>query len=156
MADQETQYGALRLKSKEARAAIVQKLGTDFNLAPIIAETYYQQVSHYFEEHANVTLSSGEIAYEAVAADEPAGKHIRLTRSTSKDTPLPTSSRKPTTPKPVSNDTSPTSYRSPPSTDRTSLPVRSDSSHRNPTDSSGNTSNSMTPIRNRTTNVSSI
>ena len=83
MADQETQYGVLRLKSKEARAAIVQKLGTDFNLAPIIAEAYYQQVSHYFQEHANVTLSSGEIVYEAVAAEEPAGKHIRLTRKVS-------------------------------------------------------------------------
>jgi len=80
MVDQETQYGVLRLKSKEARAAIVQKLGSDFNLAPIIAEAYYQQVAQYFQEHANVTLSSGEIAYEAVAADEPAGKHIRLTR----------------------------------------------------------------------------
>ena len=48
MASQEEQYGALRLKSKEARAAIVQKLGTDFNLTPIIAEAYYQQVAQYF------------------------------------------------------------------------------------------------------------
>lgn len=80
MADQETHYGVLRLKSKEARAAIVQKLGTDFNLTPILAEAYYQQGAQYFHQHANVTLSSGEIAYEAVAADEPASKHIRLTR----------------------------------------------------------------------------
>ncbi len=73
-------YGVLRLKSKEARAAIIQKLATDFNLTPIIAEAFYQQFSLYFEEHANVSLSTGEIAYEAVAAEEPAGKHIRLTR----------------------------------------------------------------------------
>ncbi len=73
-------YGVKRLSSKEARSAIIQKLSSDFNLTPIIAEAYYQQFSQYFAEHSNVSLSSGEIAYEAVAAEEPAGKHIRLTR----------------------------------------------------------------------------
>lgn len=80
MADQQTNYGILRLKSKNARNAIIQKLATDFNLTPIIAEAYYQQFALYFEEHANISLSTGEIAYEAVSATEPAGKHIRLTR----------------------------------------------------------------------------
>ena len=80
MAEKQTDYGILRLKSKNARAAIVQKLAVDFNLTPIIAEAFYQQFALYFEEHANITLSTGEIAYEAVAADEPAGKHIRLTK----------------------------------------------------------------------------
>ena len=73
-------YGLLRLKSKTARSAIIQKLAADFNLTPIIAEAFYQQFALYFQEHANVQLASGEVAYEAVAADEPAGKHIRLTR----------------------------------------------------------------------------
>jgi hypothetical protein len=73
-------YGVKRLQSKNARSAIVQKLATDFNLTPIIAEAYYQQFATYFQEHADISLSSGEIAYEAVSADEPAGKHIRLTR----------------------------------------------------------------------------
>lgn len=73
-------YGLKRLESKNARNAIIQKLANDFNLTPIIAEAYYQQVAHYFQQHANISLSSGEIAYEAVAAEEPAGKHIRLTR----------------------------------------------------------------------------
>lgn len=73
-------YGLKRLQSKNARNAIIQKLANDFNLTPIIAEAYYQQIAHYFQQHANISLSSGEIAYEAVAADEPAGKHIRLTR----------------------------------------------------------------------------
>jgi len=80
MADTKFNYGVKRLQSKTAKDAIIQKLSTDFNLTPIIAEAYYQQVAVYFSEHANVSLSSGEIAYEAVAADEPAGKHIRLTR----------------------------------------------------------------------------
>lgn len=75
-----SQYGILRLKSKDARAAIIQKLAQDFNLTQVIAEAYFKQFSLYFEEHANVSLSTGQIAYEAVAAHEPAGKHIRLTR----------------------------------------------------------------------------
>lgn len=75
-------YGLLRLKSKNARSAITQKLASDFNLTPIIAEAFYQQFSLYFQEHANVSLSTGEIAYEAVASEEPAGKPINLARKT--------------------------------------------------------------------------
>jgi hypothetical protein len=73
-------YGLKRLESKNARNAIIQKLAVDFNLTPLIAEAFYQQFSLYFQQHANVSLSSGEIAYEAVSSDEPAGRHIRLTR----------------------------------------------------------------------------
>lgn len=73
-------YGITRLESKTARNAIIQKLTTDFNLTPIIAEAFYQQFTLYFQEHADISLSTGEVAYQAVAADEPAGKHIRLTR----------------------------------------------------------------------------
>lgn len=80
MIDTTHNYGLKRLQSKTAKDAIIQKLASDFNLTPIIAQAYYHQVAGYFNEHANVVLSSGEVAYEAVAADEPAGKHIRLTR----------------------------------------------------------------------------
>ncbi len=83
MANPQTNYGISRLKSKDAKSAIIQKLAVDFNLTPIIAEAFFQQFSLYFDEHANVSLSSGEIAYEAVAAEEPAGKHIKLTRKIS-------------------------------------------------------------------------
>ena len=80
MADVKHNYGLKRLQSKTARNAIIQRLANDFNLTPIIAEAYYQQFDQYYSEHTNISLSSGEIAYEAVAAEEPAGKHIRLTR----------------------------------------------------------------------------
>lgn len=83
MAKTQESYGLLRLKSKDAQAAIIQKLAADFNLTPLIAEAFFQQFSLYFQEHANIELSSGAIAYEAVAAEEPAGKHIRLTRKVS-------------------------------------------------------------------------
>jgi len=80
MENSSSNYGLLRLKSKDAHSAIIQKLASDFNLTPIIAEAFYQQFSLYFQEQANVSLSSGEVAYEAVSSDEPAGKHIRLTQ----------------------------------------------------------------------------
>jgi len=79
----EKAYGVKRLESKTARSAIIQKIATDFNLMPIIAEAYYKQISIYFDQHANVQLTSGQICYEAVAADEPASKHIALARMVS-------------------------------------------------------------------------
>ena len=79
----DTAYGIKRLESKNARAAIIQKISADFNLMPIIAEAYYKQISDYFAEHADVKLTSGQICYEAVAAEEPAGKHIALAKKVS-------------------------------------------------------------------------
>jgi hypothetical protein len=71
-------YGAKRLCNKTAREAIVHAIGRDFNLAPIIADAYFSQVSTYFSQHADIALSTGQVCYEAVSADEPAGKHIAL------------------------------------------------------------------------------
>ena len=79
----DTAYGIKRLESKNARAAIIQKISADFNLMPIVAEAYYQQISTYFTQHADVRLSSGQICYEAIAAEEPAGKHIALAKKVS-------------------------------------------------------------------------
>ena len=76
-------YGISRLESKNARAAIIQKISTDFNLMPLVAEAYYKQISSYFDQHADVQLTSGQICYEAVAAEEPAGKHIALAKKNS-------------------------------------------------------------------------
>ena len=79
----DTAYGIKRLESKNARAAIIQKISADFNLMPLIAEAYYNQISDYFAQHADVQLASGQICYEAVAAEEPAGKHIALAKKVS-------------------------------------------------------------------------
>ena len=76
-------YGIKRLESKTAKAAIIQKISADFNLMPLMAEAYYKQISTYFEQHADVKLTSGQICYEAVAAEEPAGKHIALAKKVS-------------------------------------------------------------------------
>ena len=63
----DTAYGIKRLESKNARAAIIQKISANFNLMPLIAEAYYNQISDYFAQHADVQLASGQICYEAVA-----------------------------------------------------------------------------------------
>lgn len=71
-------YGIKRLESKNIRNAIIQKISEDFNLTPIIAEAYFSQISSYFQQHVGIELKSGQIAYEAVSADEPPSKHIVL------------------------------------------------------------------------------
>ena len=56
----DTAYGIKRIESKNARAAIIQKISADFNLRfPIVAEAYYKQISTYFAQHANVQLTIG-------------------------------------------------------------------------------------------------
>ena len=71
----DTAYGINRLQSKTARAAIIQKLSSDFNLMPIIAEAYYKQIASYFAQQAEVELTSGQICYEAVAAKTRQATH---------------------------------------------------------------------------------
>ena len=71
-------YGADRLRNKTARQAIIHAIGRDFNLTPLIAEAYFSQVSTYFSQHADVTLATGQVCYEAVSAAEPPSKHIAL------------------------------------------------------------------------------
>ncbi|RKU21349.1 hypothetical protein C6500_06225 [Candidatus Poribacteria bacterium] len=57
---------------------LIQKMATDFHLTPLIAEAYYKQISDYFAQHADVKLTSGEICYEAIAAEEPTGTNTSL------------------------------------------------------------------------------
>jgi len=45
-------------------ADIFQKLARDFNLTTISADVLYQALALCSEEHANVTLSSVEVAFE--------------------------------------------------------------------------------------------
>ena len=56
-----------RLKSKNHREAIIQNICRDFNMSPIIARAYYQQMEKYFDEHLVSRLSPGQIVYEAIS-----------------------------------------------------------------------------------------
>lgn len=83
MSRTEKAYGITRLKSKEVKAAIIQKIIEDFNLTPILAEAYFSQISSYFAQHAELDLKTGQVSYQAVAESEHAGKPIALCRKIS-------------------------------------------------------------------------
>lgn len=73
-------YGISRLKVKNSEQAIIQLMAKNFNLAPKVAEAYYSEVKQYFDEHTTDKAKGGEILYEAIDLDEPAGKAIKDSR----------------------------------------------------------------------------
>ena len=72
-----------RLHSKSVKNSIVNNIAHDFNLTPILAEAYFNQIKNYFLEHANLELSSGQLHYLAVDDREPAGKPVSLCKKKS-------------------------------------------------------------------------
>lgn len=72
-----------RLASKSVKNAIINNIARDFNLTPILAEAYFNQIKDYFTEHADLQLSSGKIHYLAIDDREPAGKPVSLCRKRS-------------------------------------------------------------------------
>lgn len=72
-----------RLQSKSIRNSIINNIASDFNLTPILAEAYFNQIKNYFLQHADVKLSSGQIHYLAIDDREPAGKPVSLCKKVS-------------------------------------------------------------------------
>lgn len=73
-------YGTARLAAKDAESAIVARIGADFNLTPVLARAYYEQMARYFAEYGQVPTQPGELCYLAVEAEEPPGKPIAACR----------------------------------------------------------------------------
>jgi hypothetical protein len=67
-----------RLKSKSVKNSIINNIARDFNLTPILAEAYFNQIKDYFTEHVQLNLTSGQVHYLAVDDREPAGKPVQL------------------------------------------------------------------------------
>lgn len=67
-----------RLGSKSVKNAIINNIARDFNLTPILAEAYFNQIKDYFTEHADLQLNSGQVHYLAIDDREPAGKPVSL------------------------------------------------------------------------------
>jgi len=74
---------AKRLASKSVKQSIISKLGKDFNLTPILAEAYFNQVQEYFLAHGQIDLATGQMHYLAIDENEPAGKPIALCKKIS-------------------------------------------------------------------------
>lgn len=72
-----------RLKSKSVKNAIVNSIAEDFNLTPLLAEAYFNQIKNYFLQHTDLSLESGQIHYLAIDDREPAGKPVELCKKVS-------------------------------------------------------------------------
>lgn len=72
-----------RLSSKSVRQSIIMQLGRDFNLTPILAEAYFNQVQEYFLAHGQIDLATGQLHYLAIDENEPAGKPVALCKKIS-------------------------------------------------------------------------
>lgn len=72
-----------RLTSKSVKQSIIANISKDFNLTPLLAEAYFNQVKGYFLQHADLKLSAGQLQYLAVDENEPAGKPIALCKKIS-------------------------------------------------------------------------
>jgi hypothetical protein len=72
-----------RLASKSVKQSIISRLGKDFNLTPILAEAYFNQVQEYFLAHGQIDLATGQMHYLAIDENEPAGKPIALCKKIS-------------------------------------------------------------------------
>lgn len=55
-----------RLKSKSIKNSIINNIARDFNLTPILAEAYFNQIKGYFTEHVQLELTSGQVHYLAI------------------------------------------------------------------------------------------
>lgn len=65
-----------RLEPKTAQEAIIGRIAQDLRLTPFLARAYYQQMAEYFKLYSALDLQDNQVAYCAVAAEEPPGKKI--------------------------------------------------------------------------------
>jgi len=65
-----------RLDCKQGQEAIIDRIAQDLRLTPFLARAYYQQMAEYFLQYGAVTVHDNQVAYCAVAAEEPSGKPL--------------------------------------------------------------------------------
>jgi hypothetical protein len=69
-----------RLEGKSAEDALVERIGETFNLAPIFARTYLDEMRRLFAEHLRMPDKAGTLLLHALAVGEPAGKPLKECR----------------------------------------------------------------------------
>jgi biotin operon repressor len=65
-----------RLAAKSPEEAIIERISRDFNLAPFMARTQFEQMRRYFEEYLGLEREVGEMTFLAVSTDAPPGRPI--------------------------------------------------------------------------------
>jgi biotin operon repressor len=65
-----------RLQAKSPEEAIIERIGRDFNLAPFMARTQFEQMRRYFGEYFGLERDVGQMTFLAISADMPPGRPI--------------------------------------------------------------------------------
>lgn len=65
-----------RLQLKNPAEAIIERVQHDFNLAPLVARTLFEQMRDYFESYYQLKNDSGQLTYLAVSGASPAGRPL--------------------------------------------------------------------------------
>jgi hypothetical protein len=65
-----------RVAHKNAQEAIVARIAEDLRLTPFLARAYYEQMADYFQQYAGLDLQDNQVAYCALAAEEPPGRKL--------------------------------------------------------------------------------
>lgn len=65
-----------RLQVKTPAEAIIERVQHDFNLAPLVARTLFEQMRSYFESYYQLKNDSGQLTYLAISANSPAGRKL--------------------------------------------------------------------------------
>jgi len=65
-----------RLVAKSPAEAIIDQIGRDFNLAPFMARTYFEQMQRYFEQYLNRERDVGQMTFLALSATNPPGRAV--------------------------------------------------------------------------------
>jgi len=65
-----------RLEAKSPEEAIIERIGRDFNLAPFLARTQFEQMCRYFEHYLGLERDVGQMTFMAISGDTPPGRPI--------------------------------------------------------------------------------
>jgi hypothetical protein len=65
-----------RLQAKSPEEAIIERISRDFNLAPFMARTQFEQMHRYFEQYLGLERDVGQMTFLAVSDDTPPGRPI--------------------------------------------------------------------------------
>ena len=66
-----------RMEAKSPEEAIIERIGHDFNLAPFMARTQFEQMRRYFEQYLGLKRDIGQMTFLALSGEVPAGRPVK-------------------------------------------------------------------------------
>lgn len=65
-----------RLAVKQPSEAIIERIQSDFNMAPLVARTLFEQVRTHFESYYQLKNDTCQLTYLAISTSSPAGRRL--------------------------------------------------------------------------------